>query len=170
MAKAQADRTGRRALLGLAVVSLAATLPIVLTDTGRASARSLVVAQQRAGVLDALRTPDLRAVHAADPSGDDARLAVDGRDDTAWTGRPGEQQWRWAASFARPVHLGLVRATLGASPTSGVPTVFHWEARPPAKGATTAITTTRARPRPIRLHQMIRRSPGSSRRSQDRSF
>ena len=33
-----------------------------------------------------MRTSDLRAVRAADPSGDDARLAVDGRDDTAWTG------------------------------------------------------------------------------------
>jgi len=144
VAKAQADTTARRALLGLAVVSFAATLPIVLTDTGRASARSLVVAHQRASILDAMRTPDLRAVHAADPSGDDARLAVDGRDDTAWTGRPGELQWRWAAWFARPVHLGVVRANLGASPTSGVPTVFHWETRPPAKGATTCDAPTAA--------------------------
>src|ERR1035438_1378425 len=120
---AQADTTGRRALLGVAVVSLAATLPIALTDTGRASARSLVVAHQRASVLDAMRTPDLRAVQAAGPSDDDARLAVDARDDTAWTGRPGETQWRWVASFVRPVHLGVVRANLGASPTSGVPTV-----------------------------------------------
>lgn len=137
MVKAQADRTGRRTLLGLAVVSLVATLPIAMTDMGRASARSLVVARQRGNLLDALRTADLLAVHAADPSGDEARLAIDGRDDTAWTGRPGETQWRWVASFGKPVHLGLVRASLGASPTSGVPTVFHWETRPPAKGAAT---------------------------------
>jgi hypothetical protein len=141
VAKAQPHTTRPRAirplgpLYGLTLVALAATLPIVLTDTGRASARSLVIAHPRGGLLDALHTPDLSAVHAADPSGDDARLAVDGRDDTAWTGRPGELQWRWVASFARPVHLGVVRATLGASPTSGVPTVFHWETRPPAKGA-----------------------------------
>jgi hypothetical protein len=140
---AQADPTGfragrrARALLALTVVSLAATLAVALTDTGRASARSLVVGHPRASVLDAMHTPDLGAVHAADASGADARLAVDGRDDTAWTGRAGESQWRWVASFARPIHLGLVRATMGASPVTGVPTVFHWETRVPAKGAAT---------------------------------
>jgi len=142
VAKPQADTTGRRALLGLVVVSLGATLPIAMTDMGSASARSLVVARQRSSVLDALRTPDLLAVHAADPSGDDARLAVDGREDTAWTGRAGETQWRWVASFGKPVHVGLVRATLGASPTSGVPTIFHWETRPAGPGATTCAAAT----------------------------
>jgi hypothetical protein len=119
------------------LVSLAATLPIALTNAGRASAGALVVAHERTGVLDALRTPDLLAVRAADRSGDDARFAVDGRDDTAWTGRPGEMAWKWAAAFARPVHVGLVRAHFGSSPTSGVPTGFHWESRPPASDGKT---------------------------------
>ena len=137
MASRKADTTSRRALAGLTIVSLAATLPVALSDVGRASAGPLVVAHERATVLDALRTPDLRAVRAGDPSGDDARLAVDGREDTAWTGRAGEVQWRWTAAFARPVHVGLVRAHMGASPTSGVPTVFHWETRSPTAGAAT---------------------------------
>ena len=53
-------------------------------------------------------------MRAADPSGDDARLAVDGRDDTAWTGAPGETRWKWSAAFAQPVHVGLVRARFGS--------------------------------------------------------
>jgi hypothetical protein len=83
-------------------------------------------------VLDALHTPDLLAVRAADPTGDAARLAVDGREDTVWTGRPGEMQWRWTAAFAKPAHLGLLRARFGYSATSGVPVDFRWETRPPA--------------------------------------
>jgi hypothetical protein len=119
----------------VALVSLVATLPVALGGPGRASAASLVVARARTGLLDALHTPELLAVQAADPSGTDARLAVDGRDDTAWTGRPGEVQWKWVAEFAHPMHVGLVRAHFGASPTSGVPTTYHWEARPgPASG------------------------------------
>jgi hypothetical protein len=110
-------------------VSLAVTLPLALTHSRHASAGALVVAHERASVLDALHAPDLLAVRAADPSGDDARLAVDGRDETAWTGRPGETSWKWSAVFAQPVHVGLVRARFGASPTSGVPTAFRWEAR-----------------------------------------
>jgi hypothetical protein len=132
VATPQADTIQRRALLGLTIVSVAAILAIALAHAVRASAgsgqgRPLVVARQRSDVLDALRTSDVGAVRADDPSGDGARLAVDGRDDTAWTGLAGQTKWRWAVSFARPVHLGLLRATLGASPTSGVPTVFHWE-------------------------------------------
>jgi hypothetical protein len=80
-------------------------------------------------VLDALRTGDVLRVRAADATGDAARLAVDGRDETVWQGRPGETQWRWVAEFARPVHLGLLRARFGASATSGVPTAFRWEVR-----------------------------------------
>ncbi len=120
----------------MVAVSLGATLPVALTELHRASASSLVVAHARGSILDALRTPDLAAVRAADPSDDDARLAVDGRDDTAWTGRPGELRWTWAAAFSRPVHVGLLRAHFGASPTSGVPTAFRWEVRPaPARAA-----------------------------------
>jgi hypothetical protein len=92
-------------------------------------------------VLDALHANDLLAVRAADPTGEQARLAVDGRDDTVWVGRPGERRWKWSASFAKPVHLGLLRALFGASTTSGVPTDFRWEVRlpePPGPGAVDA--------------------------------
>jgi hypothetical protein len=117
---------------GATLVSLAVTLPLALTNPRHASAGALVTAHERTSVFDALRMPGLLAVRAADPSGDDARLAVDGRDDTAWRGRPGETRWKWSAAFAQPVHVGLVRARFGTSPTSGVPTAFHWEVRPVA--------------------------------------
>src|ERR1017187_3971862 len=80
-------------LAGATLVSLAITLPIALTHPSPAAAGALVVGHERASVDDALRGPDLLVVRAADPSGDDARFAVDGRDDTAWTGRPGETRW-----------------------------------------------------------------------------
>ncbi|HEX3342924.1 MAG TPA: discoidin domain-containing protein [Polyangiaceae bacterium] len=121
-------------LAGATFVSLAVTLPIALTHPSPAAAGALVVEHERSSVVDALRSPDLVAVRAADPSADDARLALDGRDDTAWTGRPGETRWAWAAAFARPVHVGLLRARFGASATSGVPTAFHWETRLAAPG------------------------------------
>jgi hypothetical protein len=114
---------------------MAVTLPLALTHPRPAAAGALVVAHERTSVLDALRTPDVLAVRAADPSGDDARLAVDGRDDTAWTGRPGETRWKWSAAFGQPVHVGLLRARFGASSTSGVPTAFHWEVRAAAADA-----------------------------------
>jgi hypothetical protein len=115
---------------GMSVVSLAVTLPLSMASSRHASAGALVTIHERTSVLDALRTSGLGMVRAADPSGEAARLAVDGRDDTAWTGRPGETRWKWSAAFAQPVHVGLVRARFGTSPTSGVPTAFHWEARP----------------------------------------
>jgi hypothetical protein len=114
--------------------ALAVTLPIGLTHPRSAAAGALVVEHERTSVLDALRSPDLLAVRATDPSGDDARLAVDGREETAWTGRPGELRWTWSTAFARPVQVGLVRAHFGTSATSGVPTGFHWEARVAAPG------------------------------------
>lgn len=122
-------------LAGATFVSLAVTLPIGLTHPRPAAAGALVVEHERASVLDALRSPDLLVVRAGDPSGDDARFAVDGREETAWTGRPGETRWTWSAAFAQPVHVGLLRARLGASATSGVPTAFHWESRPAEPGA-----------------------------------
>jgi hypothetical protein len=112
------------------------TLPIALSSPRSASAGALVTARARTSLLDALRTPELIDVEAADPSSDRARLAVDGSDDTVWTGRPGENQWRWTSSFAHPVHIGLVRAHFGRSATSGVPTVFRWEAVPAEPGRT----------------------------------
>ena len=100
---------------------------------GWASAGSVAAARGRTSILDALHAPSLIGVRAADPSGDTARFAIDGHLDTAWTGRAGELEWKWAAAFAQPVHLGLVRVRFGSSPTSGVPTEFRWETRPPSR-------------------------------------
>ncbi len=112
-----------------AVAAGAAAAALLILSARHAVARALVAARGRTGVFDALHTPNVLAVRAADPTGDEAGLAIDDRDDTAWTGRAGEAQWKWAASFQRPVHVGLVRARFGRSPTSGVPTDFRWEAR-----------------------------------------
>jgi hypothetical protein len=121
-------------LAWVTLASLAATLPIALSSARRANAGGLVELHERTNILDALHTPNvLRWVRAGDASGDDAGLAIDGRDDTVWAGRPGEVQWTWAASFTQPVHLGLVRAHFGTTPTSGVPTSLRWEVRPPAR-------------------------------------
>jgi hypothetical protein len=116
--------------VAISLASLAMTLPIALSSPRSASAGALVTARARTSLLDALRTSELVAVHAADPSGDSARFAVDGRDDTVWTGRPGEAQWLWTSAFAHPVHVGLIRAHFGRSATSGVPTVFRWDVVP----------------------------------------
>jgi hypothetical protein len=129
------DRTTRRkgiAFAGAAFISLAATVPVALSTARHASAGSLAHAHERAAVLDALRTSSLLSVRAADPSGDSARFAIDGHDETAWAGRAGELQWKWSAAFAQPVHVGVLRAHFGNSPTSGVPTTFRWETRLPA--------------------------------------
>src|ERR1019366_4159938 len=118
-----------RAFVGLA----AAVFPFAISGGRMASAGSVVASRGHTAVLDALRAPDLLTVRAADPTGEQARLAVDGRDDTVWVGRPGEIRWKWSAAFAKPVHLGLLRARLGTSATSGVPTDYRWEVRrPPA--------------------------------------
>jgi hypothetical protein len=118
-------------LTGVTAVSLAATVPLALSGARQASAGALVVAHERTSLLDALHTPGaLLSVRAADRSSDAAQLAIDGRDESAWEGKPGELQWKWAAAFAHPVHVGLLRAHFGASPTSGVPTAFRWEMRP----------------------------------------
>ncbi len=120
-------RTPSASLARASLWWLAVLLPVALSGARSASAG----AHQRTSVLDALRAPDLLAVRAADPTGEEARFAVDGRDDTVWTGRPGETQWKWAAAFAKVVHLGLVRARFGTAPKSGVPTEFRWEVRSP---------------------------------------
>jgi len=135
VANRTANTPNHHAIVLVTVAALAATVPIAVTDMRAAKAGALVVARERTSVLDALRTPGLALVTADDPSADEARLAVDGREDTEWVGRPGELEWKWVAAFARPVHIGLLRASLGASPTSGVPTVFHWEARVPSRAA-----------------------------------
>ncbi len=79
--------------------------------------------------LDALRDPRVAAMDAASSTQDEARNAIDGQEETVWSGRPGERQWRWTSSFASPVHLGLLRAHFGRSPALGVPTRFRWEGR-----------------------------------------
>jgi hypothetical protein len=61
-----------------------------------------------------------------------ARLAMDGRLDTAWSGAPGQGPWSWSVTFERPVHVGLLRARFGASPTEGIPREFHWEVLAPS--------------------------------------
>jgi hypothetical protein len=136
------------------LVSLAATVPLALTHARHASAGGLVVAHERTSVLDALHAPELLAVRADNPVEDasrptnrgtlelaglslerDPRQAVDGREETLWEGRPGQMRWEWSATFAQPVHIGLLRAYFGASPTSGVPVAFRWQARSAAAGA-----------------------------------
>jgi hypothetical protein len=140
-------RVGRVARVGRAwLASLAATVPFALSGASPASAGALVVAHERTSVLDALHAPTLLRVVAADPSGESARLAVDGHEETAWRARPGELQWNWVATFAQPVHLGLLRARFGNSPTSGVPAVFHWEARPASLDGGTCPGATRSGP------------------------
>jgi hypothetical protein len=91
-----------------------------------------VAGRQRGSLADALHAPDLLTLRAADATGDAARLGADGREETVWSGRAGETQWRWTAAFARRVHLGLIRAHFGQNATSGVPTVFRWEALAPS--------------------------------------
>jgi hypothetical protein len=105
-------------------------------DVRPATAGGLAASNVRASAVDALRTTDLLVARSDDPESDSARLAIDGLEDSAWIGRPGEQQWRWTAKFLRPVHVGLLRARFGQSPTSGVPTEYHWEVRPPAPSTT----------------------------------
>jgi hypothetical protein len=133
--------TRARTWAGLALASLGMTLPIALASPRSASAGALVTARARTSLLDALRTPELLDVQADDPSRDRARLAVDESDDTVWSGRPGETQWRWTSSFAHPVHVGLLRAHFGLSATSGVPTVFRWEVLPSDTARDHARTT-----------------------------
>ena len=129
------SRTPATALARSSLALLAIALPVAFAGVRPASAGALAVVREHTAVpLDALHAPDLLAVRAADPTGEQARLAVDGRDDTVWTGRAGETQWKWAAAFAKPVHLGLLRARFGSSATSGVPTAFRWEVRSPEAG------------------------------------
>jgi hypothetical protein len=122
-------RAPSTALARASLAFVVATLPLIFAGVRPASAGALATVRPRTSVLDALHAPDLLAVRAADPTGEQARLAVDGRDDTVWTGRAGETQWKWAAAFAKPVHLGLLRARFGSSATSGVPIDFRWEVR-----------------------------------------
>jgi hypothetical protein len=122
-ARAKAGRRRRAATLAAAAA--------VCFSAGATAAGPLALAHTRGRLPDALRAPDLLTLRAADPTGEDARFGADGRDETVWSGRAGETQWRWTAAFRRPVHLGLIRAHFGQNATSGVPTAFRWEVLPP---------------------------------------
>lgn len=76
----------------------------------------------------ALGRHDASASLVTQPARDDVIDALQG-DDTHWTGAPGSGPWVWTTAFDHTVHLGLVRAQFGESPTQGVPTTFHWEVR-----------------------------------------
>lgn len=85
------------------------------------------------GPRDVLRIASIvRGVRAAPSDAPDtAAGAVDGSVATAWRGARASARWEWRATFRKPVHLAVLRAAFGASPTSGVPTGYRWEARPP---------------------------------------
>jgi hypothetical protein len=106
-----------------------------VVDVGQATAGEPGPGRVRGAIIDAMHTADLLLARTDDPTGDSARLAIDGSEESAWKGRPGESQWRWSARFLRPVHVGLLRARFGQSPTSGVPIEFHWEVERPISGA-----------------------------------
>jgi hypothetical protein len=76
----------------------------------------------------------LAAVCAEDCHDPGARLALDGSEETGWSGASGQAPWHWSVIFARPIHLGLLRAHFGRSPTEGIPREFHWEALVPSSG------------------------------------
>jgi hypothetical protein len=116
-------------IAGSVLVALAATLPIALARSRSWAVEGLEVAAARADLINAASTA--RTAIAEGSSEEDARLAIDGRDDTAWVGRAAMSEWRWSTAFEQPAHVGVIRATVGASPTQGVPTAFRWEARLP---------------------------------------
>jgi hypothetical protein len=117
-------------------VLITTALPVTLcgtlkTSEARPTTRAFVPPAERVAVLDALRSDNLRGVTASDAAEDEARYAVDGRADTAWSGKDGVKEWVWTASFAKPTHLGVVRVLWGSAPTRGVPTAFRWEVLAP---------------------------------------
>lgn len=138
MWSSRAHESGPSALARALFVLMTVALPVTLCGTlkiseARSDPGTVSLPNERTAVLDALRADNLLAVEAADSTDDEARLAVDGRTDTAWSGRTGSKNWMWTTFFAEPAHLGVIRARWGNAPTVGVPTVFHWEAlAPPA--------------------------------------
>jgi hypothetical protein len=130
-----ADSRPRPFSTAVVLGSLVAILPAALSQRSTPNEQALVV-ESGAPVIDALHSSGVVAVESSGGAEVDARAAVDGRDETAWVGRSDETRWIWSTTFARPVHLGLLRAHFGRSVTSGVPTTFHWEARAPRSDAT----------------------------------
>jgi hypothetical protein len=123
-----------RILLVALVLTFAGTIPAGSHD---AAARPLLMARERAGARNILLTRVLPPLPPPDNARDDPHSAFDGREDTAWTGRPGETQWRLTLRLARPAHLGLLRAHWGQSSTTGVPTIFRWDVLGPGSDETT---------------------------------
>lgn len=110
---------------------LTAALPVALCGGAASEARlarhPLVVANQRTTLRDALSPANVAAVVASDGS-TEARLAIDGRDDTAWVGGADATHWTWTSRFVSPAHVALLRARVGTSTTRGVPVSYRWEA------------------------------------------
>jgi hypothetical protein len=113
------------------VAAAGAALPLHEREAG---ARGLLLARERTNLRDALRSHGLPAALSSDLTSADPVNAIDGRDETAWTGRPGESQWQLTFPFSYPTHVGLLRAHWGGSSTTGVPTEFRWEVLRPAGG------------------------------------
>ena len=116
------------------VVAAGASLPLHVRD---ARARALLFAHERTDLRDALRGANLVGPRFEGASSHDPLAAIDGRDETAWTGRPGEAEWHLAFPLAHPTHVGLIRAHWGQSATSGVPTDFRWDVLRPSTGSAT---------------------------------
>ncbi len=136
-------------LLGcVTLASLAAIAPSLVPGSRGVSPKTIPLPPVRARARAREDIVDLARTAAADTSGDgltpsDGALAVDGRDDTAWTGGSGAMPWTWTLHFSRPRHLGLLRASFGWSTTSGVPTEFHWEMQGPDPQGVCPRPTTR---------------------------
>ena len=98
----------RPPLVALALVSIAATAPVALTRARTATARGLLVTSERMVLCDALRQGSA--------------------EESSYATSDAPPPWQLTYRFRVPAHLGLLRAQFGTSPTSGVPTDFHWEA------------------------------------------
>ncbi|MGH7435699.1 MAG: discoidin domain-containing protein [Polyangiaceae bacterium] len=96
-------------LLGLGFASVVATMPLALSTAHGSASPPLVASKPRVPAVDVLRTSNAVATGSDENDG----------------------AWSWSARFAHPVHLGLVRARFGDSPTAGVPRELHWEALAP---------------------------------------
>jgi hypothetical protein len=128
-------RLAARLALGM-VVSLVYAGAAPAVHAHGTTGRPPIVALERTGLRDALRRPLSPMARSADVTDSSLANAIDGREETAWTGRPGESPWRPMWLFAQRAHVGLIRAHWGWSSTHGVPTDFHWEAlRPIADSA-----------------------------------
>ena len=117
---------------------MTAAVPLTLYGTlsiseARLRPGSSIQPNVRTSVLDALRATNRLTVEA-DSVDDDADLAVDGRKETAWSGRSESKAWTWTAWFVEPSHLGVIRARWGSAPTLGVPIAFRWEVLTPDAG------------------------------------